>query len=449
MSDSYVLVGLVHPRSAWLAELSRWATSGAAPIEFLVCLTGDEVRAMLGSGRRCSAVLLDGGLPQVDRDLVAAVRARGAVTIGVDNLSVAREWDALGCDAVLSPAFDRQELLDTLNRHSVAVSREPTASSRQLLDAADRAAVGTTVAVTGTGGAGASTVAMALAQGLATVDGSLPHDVALVDGVRRADLAMYHDVGDVLPGLPELAEAHRGGTCDPSEIRRLLFGIESRHYDLLLGLRRSRDWAALRPVALRAGLDGLARAYRTVVVDHDPDLDRESTTGSLDIEDRHAVAITMADRADAVVLVTGADTRGVHALVRLVDELTDAGVPVERIVAVVNRAPRSAATRSRITSTVARLTAGRRGDTTALAPPVFLAEQRRLDAVHRDAVALPDALARPLSRAVARVLGAAGSREPAGARPQPIIVGQLGAHLDTDRRRRTGPDSTGPDSEVA
>jgi hypothetical protein len=81
---------------------------------------------------------------------------------------------------------------------------------------------------------------------------------------------------------------------------------------------------------------------------------------------------------------------------------------------------------------------------------VFVAEQRRLDVVHLDALALPDTLVRPLSRALSRLLGEVGPREPAAAVPAPVLVGQLGTHLRTDRphsARRV--DGGGPDSEVA
>ena len=72
------------------------------------------------------------------------------------------------------------------------------------------------VVIVGAGGSGTSTIAMALAQAWA----STGTDTVLVDGCRRADLAVYHDVGDVIPGLPELVELHRGD--DAVEEGRLL-----------------------------------------------------------------------------------------------------------------------------------------------------------------------------------------------------------------------------------
>src|SRR5690606_40195729 len=63
MSDPYVIVGVARTRQGWFSEVARWSTSGAAPVEFLKCLTTDEARALLGSGRRASALLVDAATP--------------------------------------------------------------------------------------------------------------------------------------------------------------------------------------------------------------------------------------------------------------------------------------------------------------------------------------------------------------------------------------------------
>lgn len=171
----------------------------------------------------------------------------GAPTIVVEDRRNCRDWSSLGCVAALEEDFTRDQLVEVLDRHARVVDRtvhRPVART----DLADDPAPGRMVGVTGTGGSGASTVAMALAQAVAPTSGR----VALVDGARRADLALYHDVGDVIPGLPELVDLQRRDRSDPEEVRSLLFGIDDRGYDLLLGLRRSRDWAGLRPHAVDA-----------------------------------------------------------------------------------------------------------------------------------------------------------------------------------------------------
>ena len=124
-----------------------------------------------------------------------------------------------------------------------------------------------------------------------------------------------HDLEDcpsnVIPGLPELVELHRGDEADPDEIRALEFETR-RGYRLVLGLRRARDWAGMRSRAVAAAVHGLQRTHEVSVLDLDDDLETEAETGSADIEDRHALSLAVARRADAVVVVAGADLKGIH-----------------------------------------------------------------------------------------------------------------------------------------
>ena len=55
MSDRFVVLGLARSRERWFSELVRWSTSAVIPIEYIKCLTADEARAVIGSGRRLSA----------------------------------------------------------------------------------------------------------------------------------------------------------------------------------------------------------------------------------------------------------------------------------------------------------------------------------------------------------------------------------------------------------
>ncbi len=90
----------------------------------------------------------------------------------------------------------------------------------------------------------------------------------LADLALDADQAMLHDAGDVVPGVQELVEIHRNARPPaPTDPRSLAFAVTDRHYDLLLGLRRHRDWVTLRPAPFDAALDGLRRAYKAVVAD--------------------------------------------------------------------------------------------------------------------------------------------------------------------------------------
>ncbi len=62
-SERFVVLGLAHARSAWFRDLGHWATSGAVPAEFVKCVSAEEVRARLASGRSFSVLVADAGLP--------------------------------------------------------------------------------------------------------------------------------------------------------------------------------------------------------------------------------------------------------------------------------------------------------------------------------------------------------------------------------------------------
>jgi cellulose biosynthesis protein BcsQ len=422
--EQYVLIGVARPRERWSSDLARWSTSGAAPIEFVKCLTADEARAVLGSGRRASALMIDARGPGVDRELIDAAAAADTPTVVVSDGSIHRDWEAVGCAAVVDHQLEPGSLLEILEQHCRPVdrSRRP---GRMTLPRVDPPTSGRMLAVLGSGGVGTSTVAMATAQALAERSTS----VVLVDGARRGDLAMYHDIGDVIPGLPELVEAHRSDRLDPAEVRRLCFEVPTRGYALLLGRRRAADWVTLRRRSVAAAIDALARTYDTAVVDLDPDVDGQADTGSADVGDRHALTLSTLDRADLVLVVGRPGLKGLHSLVGLVDDLLSVGVPAHRIAPVLVASPRSPAARAAASAAVARL--GGAPDHEPILPLLHLPRVRGLDEVHDHAGALPASLCRPLGRTLGHLLDSAG-RRPRPADPhERIRSGELA--LDADR----------------
>jgi len=431
--EQYVLVGVARPREPWTSDLARWATSGAAPIEFVKCMTTDEARAVLGSGRRVSALLLGARGPGIDRDLIATAASLGTPTLVVTDGSVQRDWDALGCAAVLDHRLSLQSLLERLDRHAVAVDRSRRPGRIQIGPARSGAA-GRTIAVVGAGGVGTTTVAMALAQ-------ALGHDgdaVVLVDGARRGDLAMYHHLGDVIPGMPELVEAHRSDRLDPAEVRALTFEVASRGYSVLLGRRRVADWVTLRRRSVDAALDALARSFATVVIDIDPDMDGQADTGSPDVEDRHAVTLAALDTADLVVAVGRAGLHGVHALTALIDDVLCAGTPRHRLLPVVVDAARSPASRATLAASITRLVgdAGMPADE-PLQPSLQLRRVRGMDDLHDRVALFPASLCRPLGRAVQHLLDELGPRPRHDADPDRIRPGELATAADPGSRPRS------------
>jgi hypothetical protein len=198
-----------------------------------------------------------------------------------------------------------------------------------------------------------------------------------------------------------LVELHRLGRPSGTDIANQLHLVENRQYALLLGLRRTRDWTALRPRAVDAALTSLASTYRYVVCDLEADFDGEELTGSADVEDRNCLSRLSALAADLVFIVGSAGLKGLHDLTRLRHELGDLGISAERLIPVVNRAPRSTRSKAEFSETLAKLTPDAWAST-----PLFLRDHRSLESIHRLAGPLPEALCRPLATAALAHLAA-------------------------------------------
>lgn len=418
----YVLLGLASVRSAWFRDVAQWANSSSVPAEFVKCVSAEEVRARLAGTRPFSALIVDSTCPALDRDLVEVTQQAGCAVIVVDDRRGGRDWVSLGANASLLAGFDRRELLDALAAHTVMIGRADRVcpSPERAPDEGWRAPL---AAVCGAGGTGVSTAAIALAQGLAgDVRGA--GSVLLADFALRADQAMLHDARDVVPGVQELVEAHRSGRPSRGDVDALTFAVDERGYRLLLGLRRSRNWSAVRPRAFAAALESLRGAYRAVVADTDPDLEGEEEGGSIDVEERHVMARSVVAEADVVVVVGLPGMKGMHSLVNVIADIVGFGVPSERVLPVINRAPRPGRARAALASTLATLLPDWAG--ADMASPLFLPE-RRVDDALRDGVRLPDGLAIPLAKAFTAVAARATDDARRPTTPQLVLPGSLGS----------------------
>jgi hypothetical protein len=266
---------------------------------------------------------------------------------------------------------------------------------------------------------------MAVAQGLAA---STAGGVVLADLCLDAEQAMLHDARDVVPGVQELLDLHRSGRPGPPEVRSLTFDVVNRGYQLLLGLRRHRDWAVLRPRTFEATLAGLRAAFGLVVADLDADLEGEAECGSVEVEERNTMARTTVARADVVVVVGTPGVKGLHGLVRTVHRLREHGVAPERTLAVLNRSARTAKGRAELTRSVAELLGATAAGGPSVVGPVHVADRRGLDEVLRDGARLPGSVVDPVAGAVAALLARTPQAAVAGG-PAPVAVvpGSLGA----------------------
>jgi hypothetical protein len=420
MTARFVVATLAPPRRRWVRDLSRWATTGDLPADVLTCLAGDELRAVLGTGRPLSLVMVDAGTTALDRDLVAGAHAAGCNVVVVDDGRRHRDWEAIGCAELVAEPHGPDAVADLLNRRGRVVDDAERRPSRTLGLGRGAGRPATVIAVTGVGGSGVTTIAAALAQSFGASSGRRVR-TALVDGSRRATQTVLHAPDDVVPGLTELVDAHRNDAPDPEVVRTFLHTVPVRGYDLLVGLRRTRDWAGLRPLALAAALDGVARTYQTVVVDHDPDVDGMASTGSVEVEERHALARWAADRADLLVVVGRTDLAGLHALSSIRADLADHGVPVDRQLVVLNGA-RGGRLRQASDIQLRRVVGG----TFAAVPTA-----RGLEQAHRNVTPLPRSLVRQVGDAATEALRRVGSSADRDG-STPIAPGELGTHLDLD-----------------
>jgi hypothetical protein len=396
-------------------------------VEFIKCLSAEEVRARLAGGRPFSALLVDSSAAGVDRDFIDAARSAGCAVLVVDDPRRGRDWVAVGAVATLPPHFDRKELLDALETYVSQITRADRP------DSLDEVVVGHAwhaplVAVTGPGGTGASTTAVALAQGLGA-DVRAGGAVVLADFRQRAELAMLHDARDMVPGVQELVDACRSGRPASEAVRALTYTVGERGYHLMLGLRRPHEWPSVRPRAFAAALDALRTSFRCVVADVGPDVEGEDDAGSIDVEERNTMARVALGAADAVFVVGTGGMKGTHSVAGVISGLAQFGVSPSRIVAVVNRAPRHASRRTEARRCLEQLVPERVA--AAMPPPVFLPE-RRIDDAFRDGVRLPDPLVAPLVSACRLVLdGPVGATETAPARlVRPGLVGHWAAELE-------------------
>ncbi len=429
--DRYVVLGLAHVRSSWFRDVSRWATSAAMPIDFVKCVSIEELRARLQSGRAFSAVLADAGLAGIDRDLIDLTREIGAAVILVGDGARRGRVSELGVSTTLADPFDRGALLAALDEHASPIgATNPETSAPTLTPSGPTPGWrGRVVAVTGAGGTGSSVVAMAIAQGLGS-DARAQGRVLLADLALDADQAMLHDARDIVPGIQELVDAFRHGTPSTDDIIALTFG-DGHPYRLLLGLRRHRDWTALRPRAWTAALDGLRRSFTQIVADVDPDLEGEAECGSMDVEERNLLSRSVLDVAEVVVVTAHPGVQGIHRLVRTLGLLETYGVDPARLLPVINRAPRPGRARAELSHTVATLVEPLLGSASErLCSPLFVPEHRRLDASLRDGAGVPTAMATLTANAVSAVMDHVRYQPktlPAGSEPVAVIPGSLGA----------------------
>lgn len=420
--EHFVVLGVARPRTDWLTDLGRWANSSTIPVEFVRCVSVDEVRSRLQSDRRHSAVLLDERCPGVDRDVIGAARDARCAPIVITGSSPLREWIHLGAAATVTEPVEPDSLLAVLREHALGIERRTVPNPVSSIT--DHHLIGRLITVLGAGGTGTSTVASAIAT-RAAIDQPGIASVALIDASLDASQALLHDLGDVVPGLQELVELHRTSNPSADDVRDHFWFSPAHGYDVLPGLRRHRDWSSIRRRAALAAIRSIRRTYPFVVADTDADLEGEPETGSIDIEDRNALARELSTTADVVVVTARPGLVGIHRLLHTLAMLDQQGIAGERVMVVVIGAPRSTRDRSELVRTITGLfTEVRPGS--RLPTPVMVPIRRDLEPFLRDGAPLPRSATGSITAALAPMLD---RLEPVGldpTAPTPIVPGRLG-----------------------
>lgn len=381
---------LLSDRPGWPERVLAWGKFDAHH-----CQSAEEARVLLMGSRPWGAVLIDGSSPSADRDLIALAARSGALALVVDAAPGSIDWRGLGAHDTLSPDFSRDDLTAAISRDPSSVEVGPPPSPL--------------LCVTGPGGTGSSTIAIAISQGLA----GLGENVLLADLRRNAELHVLHHLDSERPWIGDLVEAHRTSAPDPTRLRELPTPV-ARGYHVLPGLRRAVGWSSLRPRALEATLRGLRSAYDFVVCDIDADLEGEAEGGSFDVEERNALSRTAVANSAGVVVVGGPGAKGAHSLLRVLGEIWSHGFKPNQTIAVINRGDRLSI--DRLGAALERLGA-------AETRKLFLPDLPLEPVLLTDAP-LPSALVGPVTEAVRTLLDTADA--PQASAPERIVPGSLG-----------------------
>jgi len=417
LGDRYVVLALVPPERRWLRELLALEPPGpdGEALQVVVAGSAEELGLRLASGRAFSAVVVDGHHDALSQDLVASCHRARCPVIVVSPSPWASGMD-LGAQAMVAGGSLRHELPPVLRRCALPVPAAGICCPEDLhraLRGVPPPGRGVAVAVCGSGGTGASTVAMATAQGLATGGLATGGPVVLADLARRADQAVLHGAGQPERGLGDLLMYRPPGPGGPGSVLDSCLRMPERGYWLLPGLPERSAWAAVRPQAVGRVLALLASISAGLVLDIHPDWDGEKETGFLEVEERNAFSRAALASADVIVAVGLPGMKGAHALACLAQDLEAGGVPPSRTLLVMNR-----------------------GDGIAAGPDqVQLPDLPEADLVGHGR-SLPTALVAPLTAAVGRVLARSGRREAPGASIRLVARGTLGHFLEDEPTRR-------------
>jgi MinD-like ATPase involved in chromosome partitioning or flagellar assembly len=329
------------------------------------CAELTELLAAAEAGAGTAAVV-SGDLPGLDREAVARLRGAGLRVVAVEDPATPVErLVGLGCDVVVAGG-DAENLVAAV-RGNAPEAAEPVTVAPDL-----GCRSGTIVAIWGPAGSpGRTTTAIELAAALAGVGASAPRRSGLLrrprpaprphggDTVLLADADTYASsvtsrlgLLDDAPGLAAAARAAGQGVLDVVTLARhspvVLPGVR-----VLTGITRASRWPELPATSLDVVFQRCRELASWTVVDCGPVLEAdELLMYDTRAPQRNGATLSALQAADIVVVVGGADPVGLQRLVRGLEDLRDAAVPVPAARLVVVNRVRDAAVGRRAESQV-------------------------------------------------------------------------------------------------
>lgn len=342
-----------------------------SPEEEAAVVTALDARPEVSVARRCaeladllasaeagagSVAVVSGDLPGLDREAVSRLRGAGLRVVATEDLAMPAERLAgLGCDVVVAGG-DAENLVAAVRGHEQEA--RPV-----LAPPPGPGAPGMVVAVWGPAGSpGRTTTAVELAAALAGVGVEPPRRSGLLrrprllEATRGPSTVLLADADtyassvtsrlgllDDAPGLAAAARAAGRGVLDVITLAEhspvALPGVR-----VLTGITRASRWPELPASSLDVVLQRCRELVAWTVVDCGPVLEAdELLMYDTRAPQRNGATLSALQAADLVVVVGAADPVGLHRLLRGMEDLRDAAVPVvaDRLV-VVNRVRASA-----------------------------------------------------------------------------------------------------------
>ena len=270
-------------------------------------------------------------------------------------------------------------------------------TSQQAPKHADPNIAGHIVSVVGSGGAGTSTITMAIAQGM----GERTGEPLVLDAKSKGELAFLNDARAHAMGISELIRAARISHIEKEGLATYLEWISSRRYYLLKSSRSRRDWLGWDQDSLNSAFGVLRNSFKHIVVDIGNDYEGSSESGSMDIESKNLLGRTALALSSLVVLVGSDDTKGIFSLAAINRELSRSGLTKAPSLFVINRCAssrlRRAMAKEELTQLLSTPTLAMARTSEGDRPAVIYIPARNIDPIISDVLPLPSWMVEPFS----------------------------------------------------